>query len=235
MHDWTRVILVGGQSLTTWVKYYKITLPAFEGPYLTADADFLGTKVEAEVIADYLKGTVRVAALDDHTINTATIVFKGETGEKLNIDILAGLIGVERKDVEKLAVPIQIDDYEPVMVLHPLLVLESRCANLERLSYKRNSNGITQAQVACTVVAQYIDDCLSIPERRREALNAARRIATLAQSSAGVFVWKEWGIDVMDTIDPAKMPGEFMRAWQHEIAEVTRKREMAARSAKRNR
>jgi hypothetical protein len=32
-------------------EYYKIKLSAFEGPYLTVDADFLGTKTEAEVIA----------------------------------------------------------------------------------------------------------------------------------------------------------------------------------------
>ena len=49
--DWQSVVLVGGQSLTAWVEYYNIELPAFEGPYLTIDADFLGTKTEAEVIA----------------------------------------------------------------------------------------------------------------------------------------------------------------------------------------
>jgi hypothetical protein len=31
--DWRSVVLVGGQSLTAWVEYYKIKLPAFEGPY----------------------------------------------------------------------------------------------------------------------------------------------------------------------------------------------------------
>ena len=49
--DWTSVVLVGGQSLTAWAEYYKIELPPFEGRYLTIDADFLGTKTEAEVIA----------------------------------------------------------------------------------------------------------------------------------------------------------------------------------------
>ena len=35
--DWRSVVLVGGQSLTAWVEYYKIQLPAFEGPYLTTN------------------------------------------------------------------------------------------------------------------------------------------------------------------------------------------------------
>jgi hypothetical protein len=29
--DWKRVVLVGGQSLTAWVEYYKVKLPKFEG------------------------------------------------------------------------------------------------------------------------------------------------------------------------------------------------------------
>jgi hypothetical protein len=232
VHDWRRVILVGGQSLTTWVRYYGIELPAFEGPYLTADADFLGTKIEAEVIAEYLEGTAKLAGLDDHTPNTAIIEFTGKSGEKLHIDMLFSVLGVPETEVEKLAVPLKLNDWEPINVLHPLLVLESRCINLERLSHKRNGNGITQARVACTVVTRYLEQCLADPARRRESLKASRRIATLAAKSAGIYVWKEWGIDVMETVDPAKMPGQFCRSWVHEIAEVKRKREIAARHSK---
>lgn len=52
LQDWKKVILVGGQSLTAWVEYYKIELPAFEGPYLTADADFLYVETPADRLAD---------------------------------------------------------------------------------------------------------------------------------------------------------------------------------------
>ncbi len=58
--DWKSVVLVGGQSLTAWVGYYKIKLPTLEGPYLTIDADFLGTKTEAEVIAKELGSNARL-------------------------------------------------------------------------------------------------------------------------------------------------------------------------------
>jgi hypothetical protein len=37
-------ILVGGQSLTFWVDYYKIPVPQSDTPYLTQDADVLATK-----------------------------------------------------------------------------------------------------------------------------------------------------------------------------------------------
>jgi hypothetical protein len=48
------------------------------------------------------------------------------------------------------------------------------------------------ARVACAVVENYLADCLNSPARHREALNATKRIADLAQMSAGVFVWKHW-------------------------------------------
>jgi hypothetical protein len=34
-------------------------------------------------------------------------------------------------------------------------------------------------------------------------------IADFAQTSAGVFVWKQWGIDVIAAVDASKMPGQF--------------------------
>jgi hypothetical protein len=227
--DWKKVVLVGGQSLTAWVEYYKVNLPKFEGPYLTIDADFLGTKIEAEVIAKELGSKAQIPSFDDHTPNAAAIDFTGASGKKLHIDILSGVLGLKSEDVRKLAVNLEIDNNKPIPVLHPLLVLESRCINLERLSEKRHGNGITQARVACAAVEHYLAECRNSSERHREAFNAAKRVADLAQSSAGVFVWTQWGIDVASVVDASKMPGQFSRSWQHELAEVARKREIASR------
>ncbi len=129
-----------------------------------------------------------------------------------------------------MAVNLVIDANEPVPVLHPLLVLESRCINLQRLTGKRHGNGITQASVACTVVEHYLAECLNTPGRRREAFKATKRIADFAQTSAGVFVWKQWGIDVIAAVDASKMPGQFNRSWAYELAEVARKRKIASRT-----
>jgi hypothetical protein len=108
---------VGGQSLTAWVQYYKIELPSFEGPYLTADADFLGTRREAEVIARFLNGNFEAPEMGDPTPNAAIVVFTGERGEKLNIDILTGVLGVPDKLVKKLAISLKIDDCEGIDVM----------------------------------------------------------------------------------------------------------------------
>jgi hypothetical protein len=231
--DWKSVVLVGGQSLTAWVEYYKIKLPTLEGPYLTIDADFLGTKTEAEVIAKELGSNAQIPSIDDHTPNAATIDFTGASGKRLHIDILSGVLGLKSDDVRKLAVKLEINNNKPVAVLHPLLVLASRCINLQRLTEKRHGTGITQARVACTVVEQYLAECLNTPARHREAFNATKRIADLAQTSAGVFVWQQWDVDVIAAVDASKMPGQFNRSWTHELAEVARKKEIANRMMKK--
>ena len=232
-HDWTRVILVGGQSLTTWVQYYGITVPTFEGPALTSDADFIGTKAEAQVIANYLHGTAVLAGPDDHSPNSAIVEFTGGKGEKLHIDMLFNVLGISDNHVRKLAVEVQLYDWEPINVLHPVLVLESRFKNLELLEHKRTANGVTQARVACTVAKKYLEECLKHPSRRREALEAAKRIGKLAFGRAGVFVWRKWGIDPLTAIDPDKMPGQFRRSWEFTTARVERKRGIAVRNARR--
>jgi hypothetical protein len=151
----------------------------------------------------------------------------GERGERINIDILTGIIGVKDEVAKKLAIEITINEYKPVRVLHPVLVLESRCANLLALPRKRRGNGLTQAKVACQVVTKYLEACLADPARRRESLGAARRISELARRSEGVFVWTEWEIDVMQTVDPSKMPGQFVRSWATDLEKVERKRALA--------
>jgi hypothetical protein len=225
----TPVILIGGQALTTWVQYYRIDLPAFEGPYLTQDADFMGSGNIATLVADLLKGTARKPTFEDSTPNTATVVFVGASGEKILIDFLQSVLGIKDRDVTRLATRVAINDWDPIDVLHPLLVLQSRCINLHRLQEKRDTNGITQARVACLVVKKYLDECLMDPRRRKECFKAAKRIAELAKSSAGVFVWLEWRIDVLAVVEPDKMPGEFPRSWVFEITKVARKREIASR------
>jgi hypothetical protein len=226
--DWEKVVLVGGQALTTWVFKYKIDLLSFDGPYLTQDADFLGSRADAELIAKHLGGKAMLAHMDDHTVNTAVIEFTGKDGRRLLVDMLGVVLGLKDEDTRRLAVAVQLyDDWEPIRVLHPLLVLESRCANLEMLANKRTANGITQAKVAVLVAKAYIEECLLYPERRREALKAARRIAALAVSRSGVYVWKQWQIDVLEAVDPENMPGRFWCSWKYVLQKVQRKREIA--------
>ncbi len=66
-------VLVGGQSLTFRVDFFKIPAPKSDIPYLTQDADVLATKHDARIVAAELNGTLNVPKPDDHTPNTAIV------------------------------------------------------------------------------------------------------------------------------------------------------------------
>jgi len=224
-----RVILVGGQSLTAWVQYFDIQLPAIDGRFLTADADFQGTKADAEAIANALGGKIQYARMDDHTPEVAVVEYQGAEGPILHIDFLTGILGVPPEDVAEFSLALALPGHAAINVIHPTLVLESRCSNLERLPQKRNGNGITQAKVGCQIVQRYLELQIADPERHRACHNNARRLLQLAQSKAGLYVWKNYGIDVLSPINPEQMPGEFLKSWPHDLARVERKREIANR------
>lgn len=136
---------------------------------------------QAELIAESINGTAKTPEMGDSTPNTATVVFVGASGNRVLIDFLSGIIGVPDEDVRRLAISVAINGWDPILVLHPLLALESRCHNLKVLETKRDANGITQAHIACLVVTKYIEDCLTDASRRKEALRAARRVAALTR------------------------------------------------------
>ena len=85
-------ILVGGQSLTFWVDYFKIPVPPSDTPYLTQDADVLATKQDARIVATELQGTLRIARLEDQTTNTAIVTYKTPDGRTLFIDFMGTIV-----------------------------------------------------------------------------------------------------------------------------------------------
>jgi len=55
-------------------------------PDWSFDADFLGTRTEAEVIARELGSKAQIPTIDDQTPNAAAIDFTGASGKKLHIE-----------------------------------------------------------------------------------------------------------------------------------------------------
>lgn len=194
------IVLVGGQSLSFWVDHYDITIPKTDTPYLTQDADFLARKHDAIAISELLGGQVKLATLDDNTPNIATLVFRGSAGNKLLIDFLGIIVGVDEGEIRKLAVPVERGEWR-LNILHPILCLKSRINNLDILPSKRNKNGIEQARVAVEVAKHYLRDRLN-EGNVRAALNAVKQITEMAQSRAGLYVWEKYNIDVLQAVEP---------------------------------
>ncbi|BBJ22164.1 hypothetical protein [Candidatus Nitrotoga sp. AM1P] len=194
-------ILVGGQSLTFWVDYFKIPVPPSDTPYLTQDADVLATRHDAHIVAAELQGTLRIAKLEDHTSNTAIVTYKTPDGRTLFIDFMGTLIGLTNEEIRKLAVELEHPEYGFIRILHPTLVLKSRIVNLHRLSSKRDTNGIEQARLAVLVAKaffkNYVASGFAGKKPDRYLIDRVVWLEKLALSDAGMFVFTQWGIDVM--------------------------------------
>ncbi|MDP1995722.1 MAG: hypothetical protein Q8J90_00845 [Gallionella sp.] len=195
-------ILVGGQSLTFWVDYFKIPVPKSDTPYLTQDADVLATKHDARIIAAELHGTLNIPKPDDHTPNTAIITYKTPDGRTLFVDFMGSLIGLTNEEIRKTAVELEHPEYGFIRILHPALVLKSRIVNLHRLRSKRDTNGVAQARLAVLVAKAFFEnyDSLGFAGRNPD-LYLIDRVMCLdkqAISDAGGFVYVQWKIDVME-------------------------------------
>ena len=195
-------ILVGGQSLTFWVDFFKIPVPKSNTPYLTQDADVLATKHDARIFATELHGTLNIPKPGDHTPNTAIVTYKTADGRTLFVDFMGTLIGLTNEEIRKTAVEFEHPEYGFIRILHPTLVLKSRIVNLHRLQSKRDTNGIEQARLAVLVAKAFFENYISLglaginPDRY--LVDRVKWLGKLALSDAGIYVFAQWGIDVME-------------------------------------
>ncbi len=195
-------ILVGGQSLTFWVDYFKIPVPETDTPYLTQDADVLATKHDARIVATELGGTLNIPSPDEHTPNTAIVTYVTPDGRKLFVDFMGTLIGLSNEEIRKTAVEFEHPTYGLIRILHPSLVLKSRIANLYHLQSKRDTNGIEQARLAVLAAKAYFKNYVSLGLAGENPdpylIDRVVWLEKLASSDAGMFVFFHWGIDVME-------------------------------------
>lgn len=222
-------VLVGGQSLTFWIDYYSIPIPNINTAYLTQDADILGSVGDAQVVANLLGGEVRIADLSDNTPNTAIVIYRAVDGRKLLIDFMGCLVGLENDEIKLTAVSMQYKDIGIINILHPRLVLKSRIANLEALPSKRNGNGVSQAKLAVEVCKKFITEYVkTLPKENQEdyLMAKARWLAKLAKSPSGLYVYKNYGIDVLEAAPISLITHEaFLKLdWPKQLGWVKDKR-----------
>jgi hypothetical protein len=195
-------ILVGGQSLTFWVDFFKIPVPKSNTPYLTQDADVLATKHDARIFATELHGTLNIPKSDDHTPNTAIVTYNTPDGRTLFVDFMGTLIGLTNQEIRKTAVEFEHPEYGFIRILHPTLVLKSRIVNLHRLQSKRDTNGIEQARLAVLAAKVFFENYISLglagTNPDRYLVERVKWLGKLALSDAGIYVFTQWGIDVME-------------------------------------
>lgn len=196
-HDPARLILVGGQALEVWGVVMDVLAPTGDRFPLTADTDWLGDKRDAQWLCEQLGGDVEIhLAKDfDSTPSTAYVLLKRPDGRVLMMDFLRTIVGPSNEAVRNLAVPVKTNGIT-FNVLHPLLCLESRLANIAVIPAKRSGNGVMQAKWAINIASAYLLR-ISSGGQVRQANKACHRIADIAQSKHSRYCFVNYGLDPM--------------------------------------
>lgn len=220
-----RAVLVGGQAVAFWVKQFglRTRLPA-----LTVDIDFLATRAEAKRVAARLtvRHVLKTATLDDNTSNSAVLLVTLEhLPQPVLIDYMAGIIGVDSKAVEKSAVEVRFDG-QPLRIIHPLHLLQSKIGNLYHLRSKRTEAGIEQARLAIEIAASFLEQARLA---KRERLKAIESIGKYAATAPARFAAENFGLECLNAIPAAllrkgALPEEFLKKRWPQILAGTGKR-----------
>lgn len=234
--DPDRLILVGGQALETWGHVFNVPPPTGEFSPLTEDTDFLGSKKDAIWLCNLLgrESTELIVAKDfDPSVNTAIAYIERPDKRILMIDFLRAIIGVDDQLIKKTAVPIDVAGIR-LHVLHPLLCLQSRLANLEHLRTKRNTNGVMQANWAVAIVREYLSQAVRRGATQRELISEVTKVVECAEYKSGPFCFRHFSIDPLQAITTElieQIGGRFVTEdWPRRVSRVKMKRAaMAAR------
>lgn len=211
------VVLVGGQALITWSEYFhdiaSEDLRPF-GPYVSMDLDLLGLQAVAERFAARIGGRFNPATLDDPgTVNTATVTYE-RNGRPIVIDFLIGLHGIAPPLLEKDAA-LEIDAAKPgagasrpLMVLHPLLLLRSKLANVvgDRL-HRSDPGSLNQMRAAPVILRAYLQECLdthlaeATPGPPKEAQRTACELSAFIGTQVADRAFENHGIDLVSILE----------------------------------
>lgn len=224
------LILVGGQALETWGLVFGVLAPTGEHTPLTEDADWLGGKRDAIWLCERLgvEDTELMLAGDfDSSPSTALAYLRRPDGRVLMMDFLHAIVGPSNEEVRRLAVPVTVADQVTLHVLHPLLCLESRMANLEVIPAKRTGNGPMQARWSVDIAAAYLH-ARSGTDSNAQLATACRMIAEMAEYKHGRFCWNHFQIDPLQAVSASlvqKIGGGFAtEEWPRVIERILQKR-----------
>ena len=246
-------VLIGGMALAFWADEFGILPEGALQAGVTFDADFLGTRGEAEATADRLAermpGQVEILLpdMDRQTANSAKILLYRSHGrsDAVEIDYVSGVYGFTMEAEQRLrhrSFRVKTP-FGEVTVMHPIDCLISRVMNLDGLPSKRNPAGIAQCRLAVAVTRAFIGaQCTDKSKQAmKTSLKAAEVVAELAMTAPAQRIAIEYGIDLLEAIPAdAIHSGQFrevrwpqiQRLVAEGIATLKRQREQRRKRAK---
>lgn len=199
--------VVGGQATNLWAWYYRNRSPAlqFDDPLTSVDIDYFGSFRVAQDFAALIGGQVfRPDADTMNSPSTAKVVTE-YNGKVLTIDFLNGILGVKPRELEagvyNLIVEADLAG-EPkqveIAVLHPVLCLRSRVANMLHPALRRRDPfAWRQLHAAIAVVSCYISENLDLGDWQEAKLCLADLFTYLRSDPMAHQAETELGVNLL--------------------------------------
>nr|WP_316643865.1 hypothetical protein [uncultured Roseateles sp.] len=227
--DPSRLILVGGQAIEVWGMYFDVLAPTGDKHPLTEDADWLGSQSDAKWLCGQLgydTTELQLPSGDDHGPSTGLAFLERPDGRVLMMDFLRCIVGPSNEEVRRLAVPITVRG-SVISVLHPLLCLKSRLANIALLPAKRRGNGPLQAEWSINIVAAYLAR-MQVNNAGKQLTRACHFVAESAEYKYARYCFLEFGIDPLKAVTDdlvTAIGGQFSTSdWPRTVARIEAKR-----------
>jgi hypothetical protein len=202
--------VIGGQATNLWVWFYAPREPKLQtsSPLTSQDIDYFGTREVARLFAEAIGGRLVLPSMDQMNTPNSTIVYATINGKALVIDFLHGILGVQHSELSRgvsiIAAEAEVDGKAAtvqIAILHPVLCLKSRVANmLSPIMRRRDAFAWAQLHAIIVVVQRHIEESLARGDwtEAHQCLSALFRY--LRSDQFGKKVDQELNVDVLEII-----------------------------------
>lgn len=229
-------VLVCGQAVAWWARYYaergRLALESPGAMFVSLDIDFVPTCRERRFVRELVRGLAKeMRGRSDErmvfgSLVQATVTFRDSIDEDRQIEMLSGVFGVSSYEALLEQAVSQEHPTKPnFYVMHPLMLLESRIANVADLEGYQNDKARLQAKVSTWIVREWIRDRLD--EGWAAAREDVERVVSLAERRRGLVALEKHGLDILASIPvehdalPTAFREERLRRCREKLARAT--------------
>lgn len=225
------VVLVGGQALAYWMSVLDIQQPDEIGPAISRDVDFFTSNAADTTpltkFARAIGGRSYVERIESLSSLIGSAIAPAEDERIYNVDLIQKVVGIERTEIEKHAIEVQLPDGNgTIRVMHPIHVLHSRNMNLHKLVEKQDEMGVLQFRLAIAAARAYLElridgiearSDISDSERERAIFGTIRRVTEYSSDDAARKNAERYGVHLADAIPAWRIasPAFWKKQWPH--------------------
>ena len=149
------VLLVGGQAVNLWALYFA-DVTADLAPFVSADADVLGSRETLEAIGRVAKIQPQFFPLKPPSNEIGVISIPGPDGNSLLIEVLRSVHGVSEADLRNPAYLFEIGESNThVLVPGPIALLRAKIANAHDLN-QTGRQDFKHVRILARVLPRYL-------------------------------------------------------------------------------